>query len=205
MVPPHRDRDDTPWLIAIAASAGGISALRTILAGLPPTIPASVVIVQHRQPTPRSQLEDVLARGAQMAVTTANANEPVRPGVVYVARPDLHLTVGPDRRFTYIDGAKIRFVRSSANPLLDSAANVFGERTIAVVLTGSGLDATDGVQAVRARGGIVIAQDPATAEHASMPMSAIRTGAVDHVLPLEAIAPMLVAITRGRTVGRESV
>src|SRR5262249_4872578 len=100
-------------------------------------------------------------------------------------------------RFEYMDGAKVRGLFSSANPLFESAARAFGDRTIAVVLTGSGIDATDGVQTVRARGGIVIAQDPATAEYNSMPLSAVRSGAVDHILPLEAIAPALVAITEG--------
>jgi two-component system chemotaxis response regulator CheB len=94
-------------------------------------------------------------------------------------------------------------VLSSANPLLESAAGAFGDRTIAVVLTGSGLDATDGVQTVKARGGIVIAQDPASADFDRMPQSAVSTGVVDHVLPLEAIAPALVAIVRGESVEGE--
>jgi two-component system chemotaxis response regulator CheB len=184
-------------------SAGGIPALQTVLASLPATIPASIVVVQHRVPKPESMLERILARSAKMSVTTAKPDDLIQPGRVYLARPDQHLTIRSDWRFTYIQGTPVRFVRSSADPLLDSAARVFGERTIAVVLTGSGLDATDGVQAVRARGGIVIAQDPATAEYASLPMSAIRTGAVDHVVPLEAIAPALVAITLGRSVEHE--
>jgi len=188
---------ESPWLIVIAASAGGIPAIKTVLAGLPPTIPASVVIVQHRPPHPGSRLEQILARSARVSVKTAKADEPIQPGVAYIAQPNRHLTVGPSRRFTYTDGTRIRGVLSSANPLLESAAEAFGDRTIAVVLSGSGMDGTDGVQTVKSRGGIVIAQDPASADFDRMPQAAVGTGIVDHVLPLGAIAAALVAITSG--------
>jgi len=191
---------DEPWLIAIAASAGGIQALKTVLGGLPRTLQGSIVIVQHRMPKAESMLEKILARSTEMPVTTAKADERIEKGVVYIARPDFHLTVGQDHRFAYVDGTRVRGVRSSANPLFESVAEAFGPRAIAVVLTGSGFDATDGVQRVKSRGGMVIAQDPDTAEHSGMPASAIQTGAVDAVLPLEAIAPALVAITHGQSV-----
>jgi two-component system, chemotaxis family, protein-glutamate methylesterase/glutaminase len=127
----------------------------------------------------------------------AHVGDRIVPGVVYVARPDLHLLVTPDCRFEYRDGHRIKFVRSSANPLFESAARVFDGRPVAVVLTGGGSDATDGVQSVRAASGTVIVQDQATSEHWSMPESAIRSGAVDLVLPLDAIAPALAALVSG--------
>src|SRR5262245_25275349 len=92
---------------------------------------------------------------------------------------------------------RVRGVFSSANPLFASAAAAFRNRMVAVVLTGSGMDATDGVQAVKAYGGIVIAQDQSTAEPFSMPQSAIKSGAVDYVLPIGTIAPMPAAIVEG--------
>lgn len=184
------------WLIAIAASAGGIQALRTILADLPADLPAAVVIVQHRSPTVVSALEQILARVSHLPVQTAMTDDVIRPGRVYVARPDLHLMVQADRRFSYVNGTRVRGVRSSGNPLLDSAARVFGDRAVAVVLTGGGMDGTDGVQAIKACGGIVVVQDPVTAQHFSMPLSAVRTGVADKVLALEAIAPALVAIVQ---------
>ena len=196
--------DPDPWLIVIAASAGGIEALRTVVAALPRTIPAAIVVVQHRTPARESMLDQILGRVAHMPVETAQAGDVVRPDVIYLARPDLHLTVRPDRRFAYVDGTRVRGVRSSANPLFESAASAFGNRAVAVVLTGSGFDATDGVQAIKAQGGIVIVQDPSTAAHAGMPGSAVKTGVVDHVLRLESIAPALVAITEGQPVESES-
>jgi two-component system chemotaxis response regulator CheB len=192
------------WLIAIAASAGGIPALQTVLRSLPSTIPAAIVIVQHRPPTVESFLDQILSRVTEMPVASPQIGDAIRPGCVYVARPDLHLTVQPTRRFSYVDGVRVRGVFSSANPLLETAAEVFKDRTIAVVLTGSGLDATDGVQRVKTFGGIVIVQDPATASYGSMPSAALSTGVVDQVLPLEAIGPALVAITTGAQAGPAS-
>ena len=95
-----------------------------------------------------------------------------------------------------MDGYKIRHVLSSANPLFESAAYSLGGRVIAVVLTGSGLDGTDGVQTVKGMGGRVIVQDPVTAAFASMPLAAINTGAVDAVLPLGDIAAELMTLSR---------
>jgi two-component system chemotaxis response regulator CheB len=109
-------------MITIAASAGGIQALQTVLGGLPGDIPAAIVIVQHRTPLRESFLDVILARVARMPVMTAQPGETVRPGVVYLARPDLHLTVTAERRFAYVNGTRVRFVRSSANPLFETAA-----------------------------------------------------------------------------------
>jgi two-component system chemotaxis response regulator CheB len=191
-------------VIAIAASAGGITALKTVLAGLPPDLPAAVVILQHRSPSPReNHLRQVLARATRLPVVSARSGQLIEPGRIYLARSDLHLTVSPEKRFSYIDGTRIRFLLSSANPLFASAAAAFGSRLIAVVLTGGGSDATDGVQSVKACGGRVIAQDPMSAEHPSMPSAAVRSGAVDYVMPLEAIGPALNALVREREIAED--
>lgn len=197
MTVPHSEPTTPFWLIAIAASAGGIKALQTVLSSLPASLPAAVVIVQHRSSKPESVLDLILSRVSALPVTMPVSNDEITPGRVYLARPDLHLSVLPSRRFAYVDGTRIRGVLSSANPLFESSAEAFGARTIAVVLTGSGCDATDGVQRVKARGGIVIVQDLETAEHAGMPRSAMQTGTADRVLPLADIGPALVEITSG--------
>jgi two-component system, chemotaxis family, protein-glutamate methylesterase/glutaminase len=170
-------------LVVMAASAGGFSALTQILGGLPADFGAAVVVVQHRSTREPNLLVPLLARRSPLRVTAVTEGEGLRPGVVYIAPPDLHAVVRPDHRLALTDGRKISFVRSSANPLFASAAAALGNRVIAVVLTGSGCDGTDGVQAIRTAGGLVIVQNPATAAHASMPLAAIRSGAVDYVLP----------------------
>jgi two-component system chemotaxis response regulator CheB len=190
-------RQPPPWLIVLAASAGGVHALRTILAALPRDLPAAILIVLHRPVDYKSQLQEILAMRSPMPVVVAHDRDAIHHGIVYLARPDAHLTITADRRLLHRDGRSVRFTRSSANPLLESAAATFPGRVIAVVLTGGGADATDGVQAVKKSGGVVIAQDEVTSEVWGMPRSAIQTGAVDHVLPLGRIAPVLDAIVHG--------
>jgi two-component system chemotaxis response regulator CheB len=197
---PKQPSEDS-WIITVVASAGGINALTTILRALPRDLPAAVVVVQHRAPSAHpNNFKAILDRTAVLPVFMAEQDQLIQDGRVYVARSDRHLLVAPDRRFLYANGARIRYLLSSANPLFESAANAYKKHLVAVVLTGGGSDATDGVQSVKAHGGLVIAQDPSTAEHDSMPAAAVKSGAVDLVLPLEAIGPALDAIVRSRPI-----
>lgn len=184
-----------PPVVVIAASADGIAATSAILQSLPADFPGAVIVVQHRPAFSRSALTEVLARRTSLRVTDASTGYRPRPGVVYLAKPDRHLTLDKRGTFQYVDGRRIRFLRSSANPLFESAAQIFGTKLIGIVVTGSGMDGTDGVQAIKARGGTVIVQDPTLARHPSMPTAAIRTGSVDYVLPIEQIAPLLIKLT----------
>jgi two-component system chemotaxis response regulator CheB len=183
-------------LVVIAASAGGIPALRQVLSSLPAGFALPVAVVQHRTTRMRDLLPGVLARWSTLPVKPAAAGQPILPGTVYVARPDVHLIVNPDRTFGMTDGRKIRFVRSSANPLLTSAARELGP-IIGVVLSGSGSDASDGVQAVKSAAGVVLVQDEATAQYYGMPSAAISTRVVDRVLPIDRIGLALVELAGG--------
>lgn len=183
-----------PGIVVIGASAGGIGALTTILSALPSDFPDPIVIVQHRAASGPSYLVEVLARTTRLTVVEAKGGDTLRPKTVYLARADQHLTVTPAGCFVYIDGDRIHHVLSSANPLFTSSAECFGVDAIAIVLSGSGHDGTDGVQAIKAHGGTVIVQDEATSQHFGMPRSAIESGAVDMVLPIEAIGPALVRL-----------
>jgi two-component system, chemotaxis family, protein-glutamate methylesterase/glutaminase len=178
-------------LVVIAASAGGIPAVSRVLAALPAEFPVPIALVLHSTTRPNDLRAVVLQRTTALRVRAVQADELLQPGSVYVAPADRHVVVGADRRIALRDGHPIRFVLSSANPLLESAVEALGGRVIAVVLTGGGRDGTDGVQAVRAAGGVVIAQDRGTSQIFGMPKSAIATGAVSAVLPLEEIAPHL--------------
>jgi two-component system, chemotaxis family, protein-glutamate methylesterase/glutaminase len=183
-------------IVVIAASAGGFQPLLDLLRELPRDFPLPVAVVLHRPALRTSAiLVSILQRRTALPVREARQGEVLQPSTVYVAPAHLHLVVDDDGTFDFRDGRRERHLLSSANPLLRSASSVLGPGVIAVVLSGCGFDATDGVQQVRERGGIVIAQDPADARHASMPRSAIATGSVSHVLPLAEIAPMLVRLT----------
>jgi two-component system chemotaxis response regulator CheB len=184
-------------LVVIGASAGGFQALRAILASLPRDFPIPIAVVLHRSGEDNLPRALILATGAR--VKHAAEGERIEPGTVYVAPAGLHLRVNPDQTFALADGSRIRFARSSANPLFETAAQVYGPGAIAVVLSGYGRDGTDGVQAVKSRGGTVIAQDEESSQQFSMPRSAIETGAVDKVLPLEQIGPALARLAAGGT------
>lgn len=185
-------------LIAMAASAGGLPALLRILAALPATLDVPIVIVLHRTASSPQILPTILRRRSALPVKLAEQGELLEANHVYVAPADSHLVVLPDRTLHLRDGRRIKHVLSSANPLFESAATVLKSRVIAVVLTGSGTDATDGVQAVKGEGGIVIVQNPAEAAHPGMPTSAIQSGAVDYIVPLDEIAPLLLRLTGQR-------
>jgi two-component system chemotaxis response regulator CheB len=183
-------------VVVIAASAGGIQALQKLLAALPPDYPLPIAIVQHRTGNPPNLLARVLGRHTALKVKTAEDGESMHGGNVYLAPAHEHLIVRRDETLALVDGRKIRHVQSSANPLFASAAQVFGDGVIAVVLTGGDRDATDGVQSVKHHGGIVIAQDEASSQLFSMPHSAIETGCVDAILPIGEIAPELQRLAR---------
>jgi two-component system, chemotaxis family, protein-glutamate methylesterase/glutaminase len=192
--PPTRTRTPRYQMVAVAASAGGVAALSEVIGSLPPGFPLPVVIVQHRTARLPHLLGPLLARRTHLRVKTVEEGEPLQPGTVYVAPPDLHVVVSADRTLRLHNGTRIRHVLSSANPLFESAALATEGAVIAVVLTGSGHDGTDGVQAVKAAGGFVVVQEPSTAEYRGMPSSAVAAGAVDEVLPLARIGPRLCAL-----------
>ncbi len=181
-------------IVAIAASAGGLTAISAILAALPADFPAAIVVVQHLSPHQPSQMADILRRRIALPVTQAVEGDTLCPGHVYLAPPDKHLIVNSDFTLSLTHTGKVHFVRPSGDVLFHSVAASFGPRAIAVILTGGASDGTAGIQAIKQAGGVTIAQDEASSESFSMPRSAIQTGAVDHILPLDAIAPMLLSL-----------
>lgn len=182
-------------VVVIAASAGGLAAISTILAALPRDFPAAVAIAQHRAPEPSTRLEMLLSRVTPLAVKAPESGDRMQAGTVYIAPPDFHMLISRGA-LTLSHSPKIRHSRPSADPLFLSAAEHAAARLIAIVLTGCGGDGTAGIKAIKRRGGTVIAQDQATSEHFSMPRSAIETGDVDYILPITEIGPALLALVR---------
>jgi two-component system chemotaxis response regulator CheB len=136
-------------------------------------------------------LAQVLGRRTKLKVRTAKAGETPAAGTIYLAPPDRHLTVTRDRTFELTDGALIHHTHSAADPLFLSAAEVYGSRVVAIVLTGGAGDAAEGARAVGLAGGIVIAQNEATSQVFSMPRATIATGQADTVLGIDEIGPAL--------------
>jgi two-component system chemotaxis response regulator CheB len=184
--------DDAFDIVAIASSAGGVTALSELLAELPSSFPCTILIVQHLSPNYVSHLAEILARKAELPVKPAENGEKARPGTIYVAPPDQHLLISADRTLSLTQTELVHFLRPSADVLFKSIAAVYGKRAIAVVLTGTGIDGAMGVKAIHQTGGKVIVQDPQTAEFNAMPKNAIATGSVDFILPLPEIAEKLI-------------
>ena len=186
-------------VVLIAASAGGLRALLLIVSALARSFPAAVLVVLHLDPHRVSHLAEILGRHAHVDVRPAAQDEPVQPGVVYVAVSDRHLVLQADGRLSLGMTAPVHFVRPSADSLFISAAETYGPRALAVVLTGTGLDGSQGVVAIKRCGGTVLAQDPADAEFPAMPEAALATGSVDRVLPLAAMAQAIEQLVRPST------
>jgi two-component system, chemotaxis family, protein-glutamate methylesterase/glutaminase len=187
----------TPRLVAIGSSWGGGGALARLLAGLPADFPMAVAVVQHRT---SGADEHVFARylgqDCPLPVAEAVDKEPIRPGRVVVAPGGYHLLVEVDSYSLSVE-EPVNHSRPAIDVLLDTAARSLRSGVVSVILTGLGVDGVAGTRAVSAAGGITIAQDPQEAEQAEMPRSAVASGAVQHILPLDGIARFLIGLGQG--------
>jgi two-component system chemotaxis response regulator CheB len=203
--------------IVIGGSAGGIQALMQLLPALPPAAPVAVVVVLHLMRGQRSVLADILRPLCRMAVLEAEDKMPLEPGRIYVAPPDYHLlvdgaaiaegeppTVGaadgealPRRWLALSADEPVKFSRPSIDLLFESAADLFGRALLGVLLSGGNDDGVDGLEAIRAAGGLAIVQQPATAQVPFMPEAAIRRGCVDGVLPIAELSQLFQALDPG--------
>jgi two-component system chemotaxis response regulator CheB len=186
-------------IVTVAASAGGLEPLRTLLEALPADLHASVLVVLHIPATGGRTLPRILDRAGVLPAAAAVDGEPLRPGRVYVAPPDLHLLV-VDGLVRTSRGPRQNGVRPSADPLFRSAALYGGPRTIGVVLSGTLDDGALGAAAVEQRGGYVIVQDPDDAAYDSMPRCALATTRHPAIRPAGKIAELLTRLTREEVV-----
>lgn len=177
--------------IVIGASAGGLHALISILKPLPPNYPIPVIVVQHRAKDERSLLEEVLQHKCNIRIKQADEKEEIQHGVVYFAPPNYHLLVESNGTFSLSYDAPVNFSRPSIDVLFETAADIYKERLLGIILTGANKDGAEGMRKIRKLGGTTIAQDPATADYREMPQAAIGTGAIQHILTPEAIGSFL--------------
>jgi two-component system chemotaxis response regulator CheB len=176
--------------VVIGASAGGVEALSTMMAGLPADFPAAIVIALHLSPHGRNLLPDILNRRSAIKTTNAHHGEAIHCGRAYMCVPDHHLIIRHNH-LALGHGPKENGARPAIDVLFRSAAVAYGARVIGLILTGNLDDGTAGFVAIKRRSGLTVAQDPAEALFPSMPQSAIANAPVDHVVRLEEIAPLL--------------
>ncbi|VXC97267.1 Protein-glutamate methylesterase/protein-glutamine glutaminase [Oceanicaulis sp. 350] len=182
-----------PSLIAIGSSTGGPQALREVIAALPRDIKVPIVITQHMPKLFTAILAEHLSK-LGMPAAEAKEGEPLRPGRIYLAPGDFHMTLRSANGVisTHIDQSPpVNFCRPAVDPLFNSCAKVAGNGVLAVVLTGMGHDGRDGARTIREAGGQVIAQDQASSVVWGMPGAVAEAGLADQILSLKDIGPEL--------------
>ena len=180
-------------VIVVGASTGGPMALRDLLERLPPDFPAAVLVVQHMPATFTGVLAAQLDRHIALPVREARDGDPLEPGVVLVAPGGHHLLVDADSRARLNRGPEIGGHRPSIDVTMQSVTQLYGSRTVGVLLTGMGRDGCAGLASIRSRGGKTFAQDAASCVVSGMPQRAVELGVVDCVAPPTEIARRLLA------------
>jgi two-component system, chemotaxis family, protein-glutamate methylesterase/glutaminase len=177
-------------LIVTGASLGGFDALAVLLGALPENFPLPLAVVQHRSVDSDELLPILLGRACRLPLTEVEDKQPILPGTVYIAPANYHLLVEKDHFALSVD-ERVQFARPSIDVLFESAADAYRDKVVAILLSGSNEDGAQGIARIKARGGLTLVQDPASAESARMPAAAIAASEVDHVLPLAEIAQFL--------------
>jgi len=177
----------SPFIITIGASAGGLNAIGEIVSQLPKDINAAIFVVLHLSKAAMSEiLLSRIQKNSQLPCKIAEDKEPIKKGQIYIAAPDTHLLVKDDAVLIGQGPPENRF-RPSIDVLFRSAAVSHGEKVIGIILTGFLNDGTIGMQAIKRSGGYSIVQDPNEAEYPDMPLAVLESVEVDHVAPLRKI------------------
>jgi two-component system, chemotaxis family, protein-glutamate methylesterase/glutaminase len=176
-------------LVCIGASWGGLRAIQTLLADIPPQVDTPIAIAQHRD-SQESALAEVISRQTTRRVVDAEDKQSIERNHVYFAPPDYHLLVELGS-FALSLEARVQYARPSIDVLFESAADAYGSAVIGVILTGANADGAEGLAHIKHRGGVAVIQDPAEAERGEMPAAAIAKTVADAVLPLSEIGKFI--------------
>ena len=160
--------------MVVGASAGGLKALRQLVAYLPADLPAAVLVTTHLAPTVPSKVAAVLRKAGSLPAATVADGTPIKPGRIYTAMPDRHLVVDDGDVLRLSRGPRENRVRPAVDALFRSAARWCGPRVVGVVLSGSLDDGAAGLAAIVECGGVALVQDPADAMFDGMPRAALR-------------------------------
>lgn len=177
--------------IVIGASAGGVDALSVLLPALPASLRASVFIVLHLHRERPSLLAEIFAPKCAVRVNEAEDKVRVEPGTVYFAPPDYHLLIDKGPQLALSIDEPVHFSRPSIDVLFESAADIYAERLMGIILTGANEDGAAGLAAIHRAGGVTIVQEPDSAEVPLMVRSALERTPADFVMPLAEIATLL--------------
>jgi two-component system chemotaxis response regulator CheB len=180
--------------IVVGASAGGVEALLNIFTPLRKGFSLPVLVVLHLPDERNSQLAQVFRHRLAIPVEEAQDKQDIRPGTLYVATPGYHLSIEADRSLSLSLEAPVHHSRPSIDVLFESAADVYGPRLLAVLLTGANSDGARGLARVKELGGFTVVQDPQEAQVATMPEAALKLHEPDHILTLQGIGQLLAGL-----------
>jgi two-component system, chemotaxis family, CheB/CheR fusion protein len=197
--PPEKNKNSTAArfpIVGIGASAGGLAAFEAFFSGMPADKEPGMafVLVQHLAPNHKSILADLVRRYTRMQVFEVEDGMAVRPNCAYIIPPNRDMAI-LNGTLLLLEPSSPRGMRLPIDYFFRSLAQDQREQAICIVLSGSGSDGMLGVRAIKGEGGMVMAQEPETAEYDNMPRSAIATGLVDYVLPPAEMAAQLIAYT----------
>jgi two-component system CheB/CheR fusion protein len=177
------EKKDTP-VVGIGASAGGLEALEAFFSKVPNDINIAIVVIQHLAPSHKSIMDSILARYTKMGIIVINDGMEIQPNTIYLNPPESNVEIIENRfRLTQIEKTNVENL--PVDHFFRSLANSQGDRSICVVLSGTGTDGTLGIKAVKEVGGMAMVQEEGQAKYSGMPKSAIDTGLVDFILPIE--------------------
>lgn len=182
--------------IVVGASAGGIKALLSLVKALPANFRLPIVIVLHMPDSHESRLADVFQHHTAIKVGIAEDKERIVSGRIYFAGPGYHLSIESDKSFSVSCEEPLHYSRPSIDFLMSSAADAYGDSLAGILLTGANQDGAEGMQRIHEAGGVTVVQDPAEAEIAVMPQSALDLFVPDFVLPLHDIQRLIFTLEK---------
>lgn len=177
--------------IAIGASAGGVEAVGHLLQAIPRDFQPAILIVLHLPSDRITLLPKIYSKKCARPVKEAEDKEPILPGTAYVAAPDYHLLVEPDKSLSLTRDNPVHHSRPAIDVLFESAAMAYKDRLLGIILTGANSDGAEGLKAVRACGGAAWVQHPSDASSPIMPEAAIACAGADAILTIREMAERL--------------
>lgn len=174
--------------LIIGGSAGSLEVILKVLPDLAVDLKFAIIIVLHRKPGKDNILVELLASRTEMLVKELQEKEEILAGTLYVAPPNYHVLIENNRTFSLDASEKINFSRPSIDVAFESAAEVYEDQLVGMILSGANSDGTIGLQSIKNNGGIVAVQNPKTAVVSIMPESATENVAVDAILQPEEMA-----------------
>ncbi|KUJ60860.1 chemotaxis protein CheB [Flavobacteriaceae bacterium CRH] len=183
-------------VIIVGGSAGSLNALLQILPDVHVLNAFALVIVLHRRSTDDLTLEELLKLKTDITVKAVEDKMPLLPGYIYIAPSNYHLLFEKDDFFALDTSEKINYSRPSIDVSFESAAEIYGDRLVGILLSGSNTDGTDGLKAIHNAGGVIIVQDPASADMPYMPNNAILNTTPDFILDVNGILKFILSVNK---------